>query len=92
LGDFLFLFLAIVWSKKRIICDRNFFLQNIFPKMAKIISNQKKRKKLVAQSSREDSIADLRKAKKNPSKCISSIASTEQSQDTMLCVPGPPLI
>jgi hypothetical protein len=44
---FLFPFLAIVWSKKRVICDRNFFLQNFFPKMAKT-SNQKKKKKKIA--------------------------------------------
>jgi hypothetical protein len=67
------------------------FFKIIFLKWRKL-ATKKKKKKLLAQSSREDSIADLRKAKKNPSKCISSIASTEQSQDTMLCVPGPPLI
>jgi hypothetical protein len=44
---FLFPFLPIIWSKKQIICGRNFFLQNIFPKMAKI-SNQKKKKKKIA--------------------------------------------
>jgi hypothetical protein len=44
LVDFLFPFLVIVWSKKQVICDRKFFLQNFFPKMANI-SNQKRKKK-----------------------------------------------
>jgi hypothetical protein len=89
---FLFFFWQLFGKKTRSFVTEISFFKIIFLKWRKLATKKNQKKKLLAQSSREDSIADLRKAKKNPSKCISSIASTEQSQDTMLCVPGPPLI